>query len=195
MKTIVKVVIYGFVFAVFVSCAGSPETKTIRIHNSAGLSNRPADYAPHDASANDVHEEKRISALVSLAEKDPRAAYDLGLRYFRGDGVRQDSYQAIQWMRTAAERGNLDAQKALGRLYLTGLEEMGPDPQEAEKWLLIASSRGDKASGKLLKEASEARKKERDYHRWKTFWQKQFYRSWNYGYPYRYYWRYGRWYY
>ncbi|MCI5208718.1 MAG: sel1 repeat family protein, partial [Candidatus Electrothrix sp. ATG2] len=116
-------------------------------------------------------------------------------RFFRGDGVRQDSYQAIKWMRDAAERGDLEAQKALGRFYLTGLEEMGPDPQEAEKWLKIAVSRGDKESEKLLKEASEARKRENDYHRWRSHWQPRFYRYWHSGYPYRYHWRYGRWYY
>ncbi|MCK5437659.1 MAG: sel1 repeat family protein, partial [Desulfobulbaceae bacterium] len=92
----------------------------------------------------DADPEGRIPALEALAQQDPRAAYDLGLRFFRGDGVRQDSYQAIQWMRNAAERGDIDAQKALGRLYLTGLEEMGSDPQEAEKWLRIAAGRGDK---------------------------------------------------
>jgi TPR repeat protein len=61
--------------------------------------------------------------------QDPRAAYDLGLKYFRGDGLRQDSYPALKWMREAAEHGNLKAQKVIGRVYLTGLEEMGPDPR------------------------------------------------------------------
>jgi TPR repeat protein len=87
-------------------------------------------------------------------EKDPRAAYDLGLRYFRGDGVRQDSYQALKWMRDAAERGYLKAQTAVGRLYLMGLEEMGSDPAEAEKWLSIAAGRGDKEAKTLLAQAT-----------------------------------------
>ncbi|HHT8990295.1 TPA: tetratricopeptide repeat protein, partial [Burkholderia cenocepacia] len=90
------------------------------------------------------------------AKTQPKAAYDLGLRYFRGDGVRQDSYQALKWMREAAERGDLNAQKALGSFYLFGLEEMGSDAREAEKWLSIAAGRGDKESKKLLDLARQA---------------------------------------
>jgi len=83
----------------------------------------------------------KTAALEELAAHDPRAPYDLALRFFRGDGVRQDSCRSIKWMRDAAERGELNAQKALGRLYLTGLGEMGSDPGEAEKWLSITASR------------------------------------------------------
>jgi TPR repeat protein len=177
------------------ACSDLPKKNTIRIHDSSGFYERSSDFGSHDPSeaVTDADPEKRILSLEALAQKDPRAAYDLGLRFFRGDGVRQDSYQAIQWMRNAAERGNIDAQKALGRLYLTGLEEMGADPQEAQKWLRIAAIHGDKEADKLLDEAAEARKKETDYYRWKTFWRERFYHSWHSGYSYQYYWRYGRW--
>lgn len=197
MKKTVNFYILFLLCAAFTACSDSLKKDTIRIHNSSGFSERPADYASYDQSkaVPDADPEGRIPALEALAQQDPRAAYDLGLRFFRGDGVRQDSYQAIQWMRNAAERGDIDAQKALGRLYLTGLEEMGSDPQEAEKWLRIAAGRGDKESEKLLHEAAETRKKETDYYRWKTLWRPRFYHSWHSGYSYRYYWRYGRWYY
>lgn len=181
---------------VLFGCAESSSQKTMRIHDSTGFHEVPSDYQSYDpATAVPAEDEARIAALEDLANKDPKAAYDLGLRYFRGDGVRQDSYQAIQWMRHAAEHGDLNAQKALGRLYLTGLEEMGSDPQEAEKWLTIAAGRGDKESGKLLKQASAAKKDEQAYYRWRTEWQPRFYRYWYHDYPYRYYWRYGHWYY
>ena len=178
-----------------VACASPPANDTIRIHNSSGYSERPSNYSSYDPSTAVPDEDNRFAALKELADQDAAAAYDLGLRFFRGDGVRQDSYQAIQWMRNAAERGNLDAQKALGRLYLTGLEEMGSDPQEAEKWLSIAASRGDKESATLLREATQARKRETDYYRWKTTWRPRFYHYWYRGYPYHYYWRHGRWWY
>jgi TPR repeat protein len=67
-------------------------------------------------------------------------------------------------MRDAAERGNLKAQMALGRLYLTGLEEMGADPGEAEKWLSITSSKGDKEAADLLKDATKARRSKQARH-------------------------------
>ncbi|MDF3106262.1 sel1 repeat family protein, partial [Burkholderia semiarida] len=65
-------------------------------------------------------------------------------------------------MREAAERGDLNAQKALGSFYLFGLEEMGADAREAEKWLSIAAGRGDKESKKLLDLARKAKKEDEE---------------------------------
>lgn len=97
-------------------------------------------------------------------------------------------------MRDSAERGNLNAQKALGRLYLTGLEEMGSDPREAQKWLSIAASRGDTEATNLLQEAEAARADEESYYRWSNRWRPVFYRYWYYDYPYTRYWRRNGWY-
>ena len=179
---------------VLTACA-QKQAKTMRICDSDGCTDRPTDYASYDPSTAvpDEDPDGRIAALETLAKKDPRAAYDLGLRFFRGDGIRQDSYQAIQWMRDAAERGNLDAQKAIGRFYLTGLEEMGSDPREAEKWLTIAAGRGDKEAKKLLAEATQARKEEDQYYKWRNRWRPVFYRYWHSGYPYLWSWRNGAW--
>lgn len=96
-------------------------------------------------------------------------------------------------MRKAAEGGDLQAQKALGRFYLFGLEEMGPDPREAEKWLLIASERGDKESGKLLAQARAARQSDQDYYRWQTE-ARALYGRWYADYPYQGYWQGQGWY-
>ncbi|WP_372659018.1 tetratricopeptide repeat protein [Hydrogenophaga sp.] len=170
--------------------------KTIRICDDKGCSERPRDSASFNPAANvDPEEERRLAALSDIAKKDPRAAYDLGLRYFRGDGVRQDSYQALQWMRDAAERGILPAQLAVGRFYLMGLEEMGSDPAEAEKWLSMAASRGDKEAKKLLAEASAAKKNEATYRQWRERNRDHWYGYWRTGYPYYWYWRGGAWYY
>ena len=106
--------------------------KTVRICDDSGCSDRPRSTATFDPTRDDNPEEtRRVAALEEIARKDPRAAYDLGLRFFRGDGVRQDSYLALKWMREAGERGVLPAQAALGRFYLAGLQEMGSDPAEA----------------------------------------------------------------
>ncbi|MGH8498694.1 MAG: sel1 repeat family protein, partial [Methylococcales bacterium] len=104
------------------------------------------------------------------------------------------SYRAIEWMRHAAERGNFDAQKTLGRLYLTGLAEMGSDPAEAQKWLTITAGRGDRQARNLLKEASEARRSQKEEQRWSDRWRLTFYNKWNSGYPYYWQWGTGRWY-
>jgi len=185
-----------FSFPFFYGCAQNPsQQETIRICESTGCINRPIDYSSDnpDTASSSNDSEGHIHALEDIARQDPRAAYDLGLKYFRGDGLRQDSYLALKWMREAAERGNLKAQKAIGRVYLTGLEEMGPDPREAEKWLKITANRGDEKATKLLKEAQAARKNEQQYFLWRNHWRTVFYNAWSTGYQYHWHWRRGSW--
>ncbi len=176
------------------ACAQPPARETDRICDAGGCADRPRGHASFSPSA-DVDREagRRLAALEALARKDPRASYDLGLRYYRGDGVAQDSYEALRWMRDAAERGDLPAQKAVGRFYLTGLEEMGADPQEAEKWLAMAAGRGDEEAARLLQEARQAKQSEATYRRWSDHWRRIVQRDWVTTYPYRAHWRHGDW--
>ncbi|MFK7993613.1 MAG: tetratricopeptide repeat protein [Granulosicoccus sp.] len=182
---------------VLASCASTPPPSgdTIRLCDNSGCEEVDKSTARFDPSSTvpDADPEGRIPALEEMAREDPRAAHDLALRLFRGDGVRRDSYKALQWMRDAAERGDLGAQKAVGRLYLTGLEEMGSDPREAEKWLTIAAGRGDEEAASLLAEATEARKSEDAEYKWRTRWRPVFYNSWYSGYRYYWRWRNGAW--
>lgn len=129
----------------------------------------------------------RIAALETAAAQQPHAAYDLALRYFRGDGVERDSDRALFWMRAAAERGDFDAQKALGRLYLTGLDEIGRDRHSASTWLSLAAKRGDEESSRLLAEA-EAASRTGEESKWLSRWRPVVYRWWRSGYSY-----YGQW--
>ena len=170
--------------------------KTIRICDASGCSDRPRSSSTFDpAASSDPEGDKRIAALTAVAEKDPRAAHDLGLRYFRGDGVPQNTFQALQWMRSAGERGDLRAQNALGRFYLSGLQEMGADPAEAERWLTMAAGRGDKEAAKLLPEATAAKNDEQAAYRWREAHRKTWYGYWYTGYPYYWVWGPTGWYY
>lgn len=153
-------------FLILMLLAGAAQAqapaKTIRICDASGCSERERSAAsPKQGASSDLEADKRLAALVALADRDAKAAFDLGLRYLRGDGVVQNAFQALEWLRSAGERGELRAQSALGRLYLAGLEEMGPDPAEAERWLTMAAGRGDKEAAKLLPEAVAERKAER----------------------------------
>jgi len=196
-KSVRRILVLTFCLIIIGCSQNRLQPETIRICDASGCSDRPGNYSSFVPPVKDWQDDldKNIPALEELAHKDPRAAYDLGLRFFRGDGVRKDSYQALQWMRNAAERGDFYAQKALGRLYLTGLEEMGSDPREAQKWLTLAAGRGDKESEKLLEEAIIARKNEESYSIWTNRWRSTFYGYWYSGYPYRYHWRRNRWHY
>ncbi len=139
----------------------------------------------HEGTANG--EEGAIAALREMAKTDPAAAYDMGLRYLRGDGVPQNSYRGLQSLRMAGENGDHKAHIALGKIYFTGLEEMGADPMEAAKWLRMAAAEGDKESAKLLKKAEAARQKNLD-----NYTDPALYR-WYWHVPYRLYWRSGGW--
>jgi uncharacterized protein len=177
------------------ACATTPPPKdTVRICDGAGCSERPITTATFKPEPVDAESERRLAGLIEVAKKNPAAAYDLGLRLMRGDGVRRNSYEALKWMRDAADRGDLKAQTAVGRLYLSGLEEMQSDPQEAEKWLSMAAGRGDKDAEALLAQASAAKKTEQDYQRWVRLRREEL-RGWWWagGWPYRYYWRAGYW--
>lgn len=129
-----------------------------------------------------------MDALQELARTNPKAAYDLALRYFRGDGVVQNAQTSLKWMRLAGEQGQLEAQKALGLLYLTGLNDIAANPAEAEKWLKVAASTGDKESAALAMEAHRAKRAKQ--RKWKNeqYWRENAQRYWSHDYPY-----FGRW--
>lgn len=148
-----------------------------------------------EETAEDLAEAQRIAALEMKARDDARASFDLALRFFRGDGVRRDSRKAVVWMRQAAERGHVPAQVALGRLYLSGLEEMGPDYTAAESWLMPAASQGDAEAARLLSEAQKAKQDEASFRRWVDAWRVTWLGYWWRGYPYYLHWRSGAWYY
>lgn len=167
---------------------------TVRICDDKGCSDRPRDSATFDPTVDDNPDEtRRLKALTDAAAKDPRAAFDLGVRLLRGDGVRMDGHQALRWLREAGERGDVRAQAALGRIYLTGLQEMGSDPIEAERWLALAAERGDKESAKLLPEAQAAKKDAQVRYRWREYHRKNGYGWWYGAYPYYMVWRGGVW--
>ena len=143
---------------------------TIRICDASGCSDRPRNTATFEAelaAQPDPAQDPKLLALEAMAAKDPRAAYDLGLRFFRGDGVKKDSYLAIKWMRDAGERGDFKAAQALGRFYLFGLEEMGSDPVEAERWLMMAADKGDKEAKKMLLQARKAKNEAQSDYKWR----------------------------
>lgn len=138
----------------------APRQETVRVCNGNNCVDQHRSVATFQGEPVNPEAERRQQALEGLAERNPKAAYDLGLRLLRGDGVQQNGYQAIQWMRKAGDAGLLEAQLALGRMYLTGFQEMGADPAEAEAWLSRAASRGSKEAQRLLPQAQAAKQTE-----------------------------------
>ena len=74
--------------------------------------------------------------LLHKAQKgEAKAQNELGLRFERGWGVRQDDTEAIHWFHSSAERGDADGQFNLGRIYSRPHAERSARPGEAMYWL------------------------------------------------------------
>ncbi len=84
-----------------------------------------------------------LEELRPLAERgDDRAQYFLGSMYADGEGVPQDSVEAVKWYHLAGEQGNAGAQFSLGNMYFYGAG-VPQDSAEAVKWYHLAAERGD----------------------------------------------------
>ncbi len=70
------------------------------------------------------------------------AQYNLGLMYYKGEGVLQDYKEAEKWFRMAAKQGDPIAQSELASMYAKG-EGVPQDYSEAEKWFLKAAEQGN----------------------------------------------------
>jgi TPR repeat protein len=81
-------------------------------------------------------------ALLAKANaRDAEAQYQVGLKYYSGDGVRQDYSQAEFWFRKGAEQGNPGAQFMLGGLYHFG-QGVPQDSAQAFAWIMKAAKQG-----------------------------------------------------
>lgn len=69
------------------------------------------------------------------------ACYNIGLMYYRGEGVKPNRGEGIKWFRKAADMGNVQAQFLMGTLYDKG-EDLARDQGEAFRWYLRAAEQG-----------------------------------------------------
>lgn len=76
------------------------------------------------------------------ASGDKVSCYNIGLMYFKGEGVAKNPATAIPWFRKSAEKGFAPAQLILGALYDKG-EHLPQDRNEAVKWYRKAGEQGN----------------------------------------------------
>lgn len=72
---------------------------------------------------------------------EPWAQFNMGLLYDKGQGVLQDSVEAVKWYRLAANQGFSQSQYNLGVMYAKGLG-VAQDNIEAVKWYRLAAQQG-----------------------------------------------------
>jgi len=68
--------------------------------------------------------------------------YAIGMLYWMGQGVLQDTRESAQWLALAAELNHAGAQAKLGFLYRAG-QGVPQSDFEALKWFRMAASQGD----------------------------------------------------
>lgn len=100
------------------------------------------DLTLSDSESHPGGEELTDSSTVKNARMAPESQYQLGLRYFAGDRVKQDFNKAITCFCRAAEQGHGLAQYCLGFCYDTALG-VEYSRSEAAKWYRKAA-RNDK---------------------------------------------------
>ena len=81
-------------------------------------------------------DERAVTQFLPGAEKgNSIAQYQLASSYRYGSsGLNKDRAKALQWMRLAAQAGNVDAQFALGDMLLNPGEGQTPQLDEAVQW-------------------------------------------------------------
>ena len=69
------------------------------------------------------------------------AQLDMGIWLVNGVGGKRDAKAGFNWLRVAANRGNVVAQNKLAHLYINAVGT-GPDPIEAGKWYVMSRRAG-----------------------------------------------------
>ena len=78
--------------------------------------------------------EKIGNTLAYAQSGDARRQYEMGKMCYYGDGMPQDSEQAVEWWKLAAAQGNADAQLSLASAYRTGTG-VDQNQRTANYWL------------------------------------------------------------
>ena len=82
--------------------------------------------------------EQALKVKKSAKQGNADAQNQLGMMYWKGEGVAKDDVQAVAWFTKAAEQGNVDAQNQLGMMYWKGLG-VAKDNAQAVAWYTKAA--------------------------------------------------------
>ncbi len=94
------------------------------------------------ACAGALAQPSELETLRQAAEQgDADAQVSLGMRYATGEGLIQDSREAVKWFRLATDQGHAGAQNNLGVSYAFG-EGVLQDDREAVRWFRLAADQG-----------------------------------------------------
>jgi TPR repeat protein len=96
--------------------------------------NHFSQFALDTTNASQAKSNVNVETVRKEAEAgDSVAQFDIGVRFWTGNGVPKDYSEAVRWWRKAADQANLSAQYNLGWCYYFG-EGVGTNYSEAVKW-------------------------------------------------------------
>jgi len=134
------------------------------IFSCAGLANAELTAnIPLDTSRFELMPVSELSARA--AQGSDHAQFYLAKRLQKGQGIAQNTQQAIQWYTKAAQQGVAPAQLNLAIMYLRG-EGVKPNLQQARVWLEKAAMRGDNRASYTLALLDEKQKNLVDAYKW-----------------------------
>ena len=82
---------------------------------------------------------------------DLEQQYKLALLYYAGSGVTRNNQLGSNWLKNAAEKGNLNAQYKMGYNHINGRYGFVKDQALAIKWLTLAANKGHRSAQSYLK--------------------------------------------
>ena len=100
---------------------------------------RPADA---DSEKRDFSALPPAELRAAAEQGDQKAQFNLGVRYYKGEGVEQNYAEAVKWFRKAAQQGNAKAQYNLAFCYDNG-KGVTQDYTKAVQWYRKAAKQGD----------------------------------------------------
>jgi TPR repeat protein len=95
--------------------------------------------------------DKGVSLLSeAVRAKSLTARFNLGMAYYNGDGVSQDSVKAAQWLQVAEKQNFAEAQYVLGRLLTEGDEKLSKNLSQGIYFLRKAADQNHKLAKSYL---------------------------------------------
>ena len=91
----------------------------------------------------------QVRAEPNAEQGDADAQFNLGVKYYYGEGIPQDFKKAIYWYTKAAEQGDVRAQFSLGAKYYDG-EGAPQNNSRAAYWFTKAAEQGNIRAQNLL---------------------------------------------
>lgn len=85
--------------------------------------------------------EKRNPKTKRTMEYSPKMLFDIGEKYYYGNGVEQSYEKAVEWYEKAANHGYADAQCSLGYMYSSG-KGVKQNYRKAVEWYEKAANQG-----------------------------------------------------